>query len=154
MPNQSGPTSAEGKAKSSRNAVRHGLNNLQPVVTEASRPEYDALVHNLFLLLKPGRRWWRDLLLAVLVGAAFTAVFGVTQWFFAKFLLSPAADNGFFAGNRYWTYFTQMGSWRQDFWRLKEDPINGSAIFWSMLWAVLASYAGLLLGNWMTKVKR
>jgi hypothetical protein len=53
MPNQSGPTSPEGKAKSSRNAVRHGLNNLQPVVTEASRPEYDALVHNLFLLLKP-----------------------------------------------------------------------------------------------------
>lgn len=132
------------------NPVTHMVPPAFPLLMVAPALAIDLL----FLLLKPGRRWWRDLILAVLVGAAFTAVFGVTQWFFAKFLLSPAADNWFFAGNRYWTYFTQMGSWRQDFWRLKEDPINGNAIFWSMLWAVLASYAGLLLGNWMTKVKR
>jgi len=69
MPNQSGPTSPEGKAKSSRNAVRHGLNNLQPVVTEASRPEYEALVCNLLFLLKPDG-YLQELTLQRLVNAA------------------------------------------------------------------------------------
>ena len=43
MPNQSGPTSTTGKAASSRNAMRHRLTNLHAVVTEADRPEYEAL---------------------------------------------------------------------------------------------------------------
>ncbi|MBL8295262.1 MAG: hypothetical protein JNN08_25680 [Bryobacterales bacterium] len=47
MPNQSGPTSTTGKAASSRNAMRHGLTNLHPVVTEADRPEYEALREHL-----------------------------------------------------------------------------------------------------------
>lgn len=54
MANQhTGPTSAEGKANSSRNAERHGLTNLHPVVTAADRPEFDALRANLLHSLKP-----------------------------------------------------------------------------------------------------
>ncbi|MBL8296463.1 MAG: SEC-C domain-containing protein [Bryobacterales bacterium] len=53
MPNQSGPTSAQGKAASSRNAMRHGLTNLHPVVTEADRPEYEALREHLLFSLQP-----------------------------------------------------------------------------------------------------
>jgi len=53
MPNQSEPTSATGKAASSRNAMRHGLTNLHPVVTAADRPEYEALRAELLHSLQP-----------------------------------------------------------------------------------------------------
>ena len=53
MAQQSGPTSAEGKAASSRNAQIHGLNNLNPVVTEADRPEFNALRNHLFHAIQP-----------------------------------------------------------------------------------------------------
>lgn len=55
MANQqhTGPTSTEGKAHSSRNAERHGLTNLHPVVTAADRPEFDALRANLLHSIKP-----------------------------------------------------------------------------------------------------
>lgn len=132
------------------NPVTHMVPPAFPMVMVVPALAIDLLM----LLIKPGRRWWRDLILAVLIGTAFTAVFGVTQWFFSKFLLSPAADNWFFGGNRYWTYFSQPGSWRSQFWRVTEDPINKVAILWSLGLAVLTSYLGLVIGNWMTKVKR
>ena len=50
---QSGPTSEAGKAASSRNAQIHGLNNLNPVVTEADRPEFNALRNHLFHAIQP-----------------------------------------------------------------------------------------------------
>lgn len=103
---------------------------------------------------QPGRRWWRDLLLAAGLGLAFTALFGLVQWHFAAFLLSPAADNAFFAGNRHWTFYTQPGPWLRDFWRLDEDPIRTSSVLWSLLWATLTSWCGLRAGRWMTEVKR
>ncbi|MBL8295369.1 MAG: SEC-C domain-containing protein [Bryobacterales bacterium] len=53
MPNQSGPTTSAGKAASSRNAMRHGLTNLHPVVTEDDRPEYEALREHLLDSLQP-----------------------------------------------------------------------------------------------------
>jgi hypothetical protein len=53
MPNQPGPTSQAGKAASSRNAMRHGLTNRHPVVTEAGRPEYEALREQLLDSLQP-----------------------------------------------------------------------------------------------------
>lgn len=112
------------------------------------------LIDLLMLVLKPGRRWWRDLILGLLMGISFTAVLGVTQWFFSEFLLTPAADNWFFGGNRYWVYFSPPGPERARFWNLGNDPINAHAVFWSVGLAVLTSYLGLLVGNWMTKVKR
>jgi hypothetical protein len=69
MPNQSGPTSATGKAASSRNAIRHGLTNLHPVVTEADRPEYEALREQLLDSLQPVG-FLQDLTVQRLVNAA------------------------------------------------------------------------------------
>ncbi|MBL8291204.1 MAG: SEC-C domain-containing protein [Bryobacterales bacterium] len=69
MPNQSGPTTSAGKAASSRNAMRHGLTNLHPVVTEADRPEYEALREQLLFSLQPVG-FLQDLTVQRLVNAA------------------------------------------------------------------------------------
>ena len=69
MPNQSGPTSTTGKAASSRNAMRHGLTNLHPVVTETDRPEYEALREELLDSLRPVG-FLQDLTVQRLVNAA------------------------------------------------------------------------------------
>ncbi|MBL8294576.1 MAG: hypothetical protein JNN08_22220 [Bryobacterales bacterium] len=53
MPNQSGPNTPEGKANSSRNATRHGLTSMHPVVAEADRPEFEALEAHLRFSLAP-----------------------------------------------------------------------------------------------------
>ena len=69
MPNQPGPTSQAGKAASSRNAMRHGLTNLHPVVTEADRPEYESLREHLLDSLQPVG-FLQDLTVQRLVNAA------------------------------------------------------------------------------------
>jgi hypothetical protein len=53
MAQQCGPTSPEGKAASSRNALKHGLTSLHPIVTDEDRPDYEALHDNLFGSLQP-----------------------------------------------------------------------------------------------------
>ena len=53
MPNHSGPKTPEGKANSSRNAMRHGLTAMHPVVTQADRPEFEALEAQLRFSLAP-----------------------------------------------------------------------------------------------------
>jgi hypothetical protein len=69
VPNQPGPTSQAGKAASSRNAMKHGLTNLHPVVTEADRPEYEALREQLLDSLQPVG-FLQDLTVQRLVNAA------------------------------------------------------------------------------------
>ena len=53
MSNQTGPVTPEGKANSSRNAQRHGLTAMHPVVTETDRPEFEALQAHLRFSLAP-----------------------------------------------------------------------------------------------------
>ena len=53
MPNHTGPKTSEGKANSSRNATRHGLTSMKPVVTETDRPEFEALEAHLRFSLAP-----------------------------------------------------------------------------------------------------
>jgi hypothetical protein len=100
-----------------------------------------------------GRGWRKDVLLAGVAGAVFVGLFLPVQWYFAKFYLTPAADNAFFAADRIWSYTTQAFPERFAFW----DNQNAAAA-WSLLraWltASLSSLAGICLGNWMTKVKR
>src|ERR1700677_1714242 len=112
------------------------------------------------ILLKAGEaRGWRRVALALASGAIFLALFMAVQWFFARFLLSPAADNWFFAGNRYWSYGSRPSPWRSHFWRV--DPsdsdasvLNASSVVFSWVIAGASSWLGLLLGGWMRKVQR
>lgn len=53
MSQQTGPISPAGKAASSRNATRHGLTAMHPVVTEDDRPEFEALEAHLRFSLAP-----------------------------------------------------------------------------------------------------
>ena len=113
------------------------------------------------VLRKTGANWsgWRRVALAFALGAGFVAVFFVSQWLFSEFLLAPAADNWFFAGNRYWGYASSPGIWAQRFWKVTAgepgfNPLNGSAAVWSWAFASAGAWVGLLWGGWMKKVRR
>jgi hypothetical protein len=102
---------------------------------------------------------WRRVALAVLLGLIFLAVFVPVQWFFSKFLLSPHANNWFFAGNRVWGYGNRLGDWTTRFWRAAPSDPDASLLTIPSLagsWALAAgsSWLGLLLGGWMRKVQR
>jgi len=105
------------------------------------------------------RGWWRGVAFSVLLGGVFLGVVIAVQWFFAKFLLSPAADNWFFAGNRYWGYGSGPGEWRSRFWRVDAgrpdaDLISLRGLAFTWLLASISSWIGLVWGGWMRKVQR
>jgi len=108
---------------------------------------------------KPNQPWWkrgwmRDWLLAPAIAVPFLLLaFGV-QWFFAEFLISPAANNWFFAGGRHWPYYSEPGEWRHNFWDLAKSPLTISSLIWSAAIAMVSARVGLWCGNWMLKVKR
>jgi hypothetical protein len=102
---------------------------------------------------------WRRVVLAVVLGAIFLAVFVPVQWFFAKFMISPHADNWFFAGNRIWSYGTGVGAWTTRFWRVNPSSPDANlltirALAVAEALAAGACWLGLLLGGWMRKVQR
>lgn len=59
-----------------------------------------------------------DWIAAIEAGLAFWLVFVVVQWTFSGFMLSPAADNWFFAGGgQHWPFFLQIqSSVKTTFW--------------------------------------
>ena len=61
--------SQTGKTASSKNATKHGLTNLYPVVTAADRPLYESLREQLFYALRPAN-YLQDLTFQRLVNAA------------------------------------------------------------------------------------
>jgi hypothetical protein len=118
-----------------------------------------ALAIDLVLRQAGSAAGWKRVAVALVLGAVFLAVFVPVQWFFAKFLISPQADNWFFVGNRVWSYGNQLGDWTTRFWRV--NPSNSDANLltlpaMSLAWALAAvtSWLGLLLGGWMRKVQR
>ena len=114
-----------------------------------------------FTLRKAGetRGRWRQMALALGLGAVFLSMLLMVQWFFARFLLSSYADNWFFAGNRYWGYGAGPGEWRTSFLRVNKgspdaDLVTASALGISWALASIGAWIGLLWGNWMRKVQR
>jgi hypothetical protein len=105
-----------------------------------------------------GRAWWRDGIIVLVCAAAFVALFAVTQWHFSKFLLTPHAENWFFAADRHWGYTESLGPWRKQFWDTTNPTEHAPATMatWmkSFALALVASTLGLTLGNWMAKVRR
>jgi hypothetical protein len=103
------------------------------------------------LMRRPGSgHGWR---LATLAGVAFLAVFFVTQWFCAEFLLSPHARN-FFFGVDHWNYDARLGPWRYEFWGTQSDPVTARGLAIAAVLAVASTRVGLWWGNWLARVKR
>ena len=98
------------------------------------------------------RGWLRQLLLAAGLGAIFVLLLLATQWYFSAFLLTPRADNWFFAGNRIWSYAAGPGKYRTMFWRGETVTASSLGISWGL--AALGSLLGLSWGGWMRKVQR
>jgi len=113
------------------------------------------------ILRKTGTDWagWRRVALALALGAAFVVAFIAVQWFFSQFLLTPWADNWFFAGNRYWGYANSPGPYAQVFWHVDAnfpgfDPVKLSTFGVSWVLAGGGAWLGLVWGGWMRKVQR
>ena len=105
-----------------------------------------------------GRSWLRDWLIVMLSAVVFVGLFSVTQWFFAKFLLSPYGQNWFFAADRHWGYTEALAEWRTQFWDKAGSESNPPATVRTfgiaLICALVSSRVGLTLGNWMAKVRR
>jgi hypothetical protein len=111
-----------------------------------------ALAIDFFLQRREGKRaGWLD---AAAIGAAFLALFFAVHWFFADFQISPAARNWFFAGDRFWAYFSNPGPWRHRFWNPQGDPMTPGRLGIALLWAVASTRLGLWWGAWMSRVQR
>jgi len=81
----------------------------------------------------------------------------VTQWFFAEFLLSPAADNWFFSGSRFWPYSSTPGNWQHEFWQnrsWRNDPVTLPTLGLALALGIVSARIGLAFGAWMSRVKR
>jgi hypothetical protein len=120
---------------------------------------FPALAMDIILRQMGGATGWRRVAVALFLAVIFLAVFVPVQWFFAQFMISPRADNWFFAGNRIWGYGTNVGKWATQFWRVDPSKLDANLLSFRSLaiaavWAALASWLGLLLGGWMRKVQR
>jgi hypothetical protein len=105
-----------------------------------------------------GKSQWRDLLLALLCAAAFVLVFLSIQSLFSQFLMSPAANNWFFVGDRQWGYTENLGPWRYQYWSVTNPrmhpPVTLQSVGFAFLLAIGSARIGLWLGNGMAKVRR
>ena len=99
--------------------------------------------------MAPGRDWR----LSLLLGLAFLAVFFITQWFFAEFLLSSHARN-FFFGVDQWDYSSRLGPWRYRFWRVDSNPVTARSLTIAAVLAVASTRLGLWWGGWMSRLRR
>ena len=101
-----------------------------------------------------GARWWKDWLLALVLGAAYCTIVFAVQWNFSTFLLSDAADNRFFARAGHWPYFSEPGDWMNSFWKEAADPVRISSIIRTFVTACVSSRVGLWLGNYLLRLRR
>jgi hypothetical protein len=99
-------------------------------------------------------RWWHDWLLTLLFAAVFLGLVFAVQWPFSSFLLSDAADNRLFARSGHWPYFAQPGDWMNGFWESENDPITPKGIAFAFVRAFVSARIGLLLGNYLLRLKR
>lgn len=108
------------------------------------------------------RRFGRgnDWKLAALLGLAWVGIMVLVHWFWAEFLLSPAARNFFFGADQ-WSYDNRLGPWRYEYWTLDRNAAgswSAVALFKGLGIAVavsmIAARLSLLWGNGLSRVKR
>ena len=133
------------------NALDHLMPPPFPLLLAAPALAMDAL-----LRCFPGREQrFQDWRRAVEAGLAFFVVFIAVQWHFAQFLLTPAADNRFFAGGgMHWPFFLKIDARsRVAFWKMGGDLTLARGLAAAAL-AIVSARIGLALGAWMKRVQR
>jgi hypothetical protein len=110
----------------------------------------DLLVH----AFRDRKGFWNDCLLALLLGIAFVGAFFVAQYYFSELLISPAADNWFLVGNRWWPYFARPGDHRFTCWNQTSDPVTVAGLGIALALCVVKSRIALAFGSWMSRVQR
>lgn len=98
--------------------------------------------------------WWKDWLLAAILGAVFLLIVFAVQWNFSSFLLSDAADNRFFARGGHWPYFAQPGDWMNSFWTRNQEPVTFNSIVRAFVVACISTRIGLWFGNYLLRLRR
>lgn len=105
-----------------------------------------------------GRRWWKDWLFCLAAAVVFTAVFGVTQWYFSEFLIGPGGQNAFFAADRHWDYRSTLGPNQFRFWSETGPRWNPPATLRTFVISAALAFGacrvGLWIGNGMARVQR
>lgn len=95
------------------------------------------------------------LLVSAVSGPFFVLALVAVEWPFANFLMSKASENRFF-GTGYHDYGTP--SWSVEVTRHFFHPQHGvelwTGLLWAMLYAAVSVWLGLMLGDWMRKVRR
>lgn len=101
-----------------------------------------------------------DLALSAALGVAFVALMVAVHWYWAEFLLSPAARNFVFGADQ-WDYTERLGPWRYEYWNLDRDAHDNfsslkfaAGLGVAALLATVSSRAGLWWGKGMSSVKR
>jgi hypothetical protein len=100
------------------------------------------------------KRIVKNLIFVVCCAFVYFALALPLQWFFSKFLLSPSADNWFFAGQRVWPYYSQLSEWVYKFWDHEGELLTQRGGMIALLCALVSVRLGLWCGNWMLKVRR
>lgn len=93
---------------------------------------------------------WRR---AAAIGVSFTLLMIAAHWWWAEFLLSPAARNAFFAADQ-WDYNMRPGSWQHDFWFVQPLTSFAYGIAIATVTAIVSSRIGLWIGSGMARVQR
>jgi hypothetical protein len=102
-----------------------------------------------------GAGWRAEIMQAGSLGLGFVATFLPAQWFFASFLLSPAADNWFFAGGgRHWPFFLKIDQARVMFWGTTQDPMTWRTVLWASMLAIFSTEVGFRIGKWLRNLCR
>jgi hypothetical protein len=102
----------------------------------------------------------RDWMLSIALGVSFVLVMLAVHWFWAEFLLSPAARNFVFGADQ-WDYSSSRGPWRYQYWNLDRDAAgNFSALLLAqglgiaVVYGIISSRIGLWWGEGMSRIRR
>jgi len=106
-------------------------------------------------LLWQRARTWKPWQIAIVSGIVFIAILAAVEWPFAKFLLSPLAENRFFGGI-YFDYATPANSYERThrFFEPQHGIVLVKGLLIAAVCAMGSTWVGIRFGRWIRGVQR
>jgi hypothetical protein len=100
-------------------------------------------------------RTWKPWQIAIVSGIIFVAILVAVEWPFAKFLMSPFAENRFF-GSIYFDYSTPATGYERThrFFQPESGMVLARGLLIATTCAIGSTWIGLRFGRWMRGVQR